>query len=177
MDKKRLKMFHDRLVTERAALRGVVGRNEDYGREADIKVTQDPADKASNSYTKELLFSQSTNDRQILMQIDEALQRIQDERYGVCSNCGKEIGPKRLEARPWARFCIACQDLHERRLLDEDDDDIVRFNEQTTSYLSERRIVERVAELLRDHVEQTIYHLSESLMVEQAVQFVRTPNE
>ena len=76
MDKKRLKMFHDRLVTERAALRGVVGRNEDYGHEADIEATQDPADKASNSYTKELLFSQSTNDRQILMQIDEALQRI-----------------------------------------------------------------------------------------------------
>ena len=90
MDKKRLKMFHDRLVTERAALRGVVGRNEDYGREADIEATQDPADKASNSYTKELLFSQSTNDRQILMQIDEALQRIRDEEYGVCGNCHKE---------------------------------------------------------------------------------------
>ena len=92
MDKKRLKMFHDRLVT--------VGRNEDYGREADIEATQDPADKASNSYTKELLFSQSTNDRQILMQIDEALQRIRDEEYGVCGNCSKEIGPKRLEALP-----------------------------------------------------------------------------
>lgn len=121
MDKKRLKMFHDRLVTERAALRGVVDRNEDYGREADIEATQDPADKASNSYTKELLFSQSTNDRHILSQIEEALQRIRDEEYGVCSNCDKEIGPKRLEALPWVRFCITCQDLSERGLLNEED--------------------------------------------------------
>ena len=121
MDKKRLKMFHDRLVTERTALRGVVGRNEDYGREADIEATQDPADKASNSYTKELLFSQSTNDRQILMQIEEALERIRDEEYGVCANCGKEIGPKRLEALPWVRFCITCQDLSERGLLNEEE--------------------------------------------------------
>jgi DnaK suppressor protein len=121
MDKKKLKIFHDRLVTERAALMGVVGRNEDYGREADIEATQDPADKASNSYTKELLFSQSTNDRQILMQIDEALQRIQDEEYGVCANCGNEIGPKRLEALPWVRFCITCQDLSERGLLNDEE--------------------------------------------------------
>jgi DnaK suppressor protein len=121
MDKKKLKTFHDRLVTERAALMGVVGRNEDYGREADIEATQDPADKASNSYTKELLFSQSTNDRQILTQIDEALQRIQDEEYGVCANCGNEIGPKRLEALPWVRFCITCQDLSERGLLNDEE--------------------------------------------------------
>ncbi len=121
MDKKKLKMFHDRLVTERAALMGVVGRNEDYGREADMEATQDPADKASNSYTKELLFSQSTNDRQILLQIDEALQRIEDEEYGVCANCGKEIGPKRLEALPWVRYCITCQDLSERGLLNEEE--------------------------------------------------------
>jgi DnaK suppressor protein len=121
MDKKRLKMFQDRLMTERAALRGVVGRNEDYGREADTEATQDPADKASNSYTKELLFSQSTNDRQILMQIEAALERIHDEEYGICGNCEKEIGPKRLEALPWVRFCITCQDLFERGLLDEEE--------------------------------------------------------
>ncbi|MCI0524111.1 MAG: TraR/DksA family transcriptional regulator [Acidobacteria bacterium] len=121
MDKKKLKIFHDRLLTERSALMGVVGRNEDYGREADIEATQDPADKASNSYTKELLFSQSTNDRQILIQIDEALQRIADEEFGVCGNCGAEIGSKRLEALPWVRFCITCQDLSERGLLNEEE--------------------------------------------------------
>jgi DnaK suppressor protein len=121
MDKKKLKTYHDRLITERDALLGVVGRNEDYGREADIEATQDPADKASNSYTKELLFSQSTNDRLILTQIDEALERIEDEEYGICLNCNKEIGAKRLEALPWVRYCIECQDQYEKGLLDEEE--------------------------------------------------------
>ena len=43
MDKKKLKTYRDRLVEERDALIGVVGRNEDYGREADAEATQDPA--------------------------------------------------------------------------------------------------------------------------------------
>ncbi|MFZ4628680.1 MAG: TraR/DksA family transcriptional regulator [Blastocatellia bacterium] len=121
MDKKKLKMFHDRLIAERNALLGVVERNEDYGREADIDATQDPADKAANSYTKELLFTQSTNDRLILTQIDEALERIEDEEYGVCLNCQQEIGAKRLEALPWVRYCIKCQDLLEKGLLNQEE--------------------------------------------------------
>lgn len=121
MDKKKIKTFRDRLLEERASLLGVVGRNEDYGREADTEATQDPADKASNSYTKELLFSQSTNDRTILTQIEEALQRMEDEEYGVCTNCGNEIQPKRLEALPWVRYCITCQDLFERGLLNSEE--------------------------------------------------------
>ncbi len=121
MDKKKIKLYRDRLLQERDALVGVVGRNEDYGREADIEATQDPADKASNSYTKELLFSQSTNDRIILTQIEEALQRIEDEEFGVCTNCGNEIQTKRLEALPWVRYCITCQDMAERGLLNEEE--------------------------------------------------------
>jgi DnaK suppressor protein len=119
MEKKKLKSYRERLLQERDALLGVVGRNEDYGREADTEATQDPADKASNSYTKELLFSQSTNDRIILTQITEALDRMESEEYGVCANCGQEIQPKRLDAVPWTRYCIKCQDMMERGLLNE----------------------------------------------------------
>ena len=121
MEKKKLKTYRERLTAERNALLGVVGRNEDYGREADIEATQDPADKASNSYTKELLFSQSTNDRIILAQIEEALQRIEDDEFGVCMNCHNEIQSKRIEALPWVRYCITCQDLMERGLLNEEE--------------------------------------------------------
>ena len=119
MEKRKLKAYRERLLQERDALLGVVGRNEDYGREADTEATQDPADKASNSYTKELLFSQSTNDRIILTQISEALQRMESEKYGSCANCGQEIQPKRLDAVPWTRYCIKCQDMMERGLLNE----------------------------------------------------------
>lgn len=122
MDKEKLKYFETKLRERRAALTGVVEQTETYGREADTELTQDPADKASNAYTKELLFSQSTNDRFILKLIEEALVRLEDDEYGACVNCSKEIQPKRLEAVPWARHCITCQDLQERGLLDEDDD-------------------------------------------------------
>lgn len=121
MDKERLKYFETKLRERRAALTGVVERTENYGREADTELTQDPADKASNAYTKELLFSQSTNDRFILKLIEEALIRLEDGEFGACVNCNKEIQPKRLEAVPWARHCITCQDLQERGLLDDDE--------------------------------------------------------
>jgi len=123
MDKKKLRFFEDKLREKRVALTGMVERTENYGREADREVTQDPADKASNSYTKELLFSQSTADRFLLQLVEEALQRIHEGEYGTCTHCGKEVQPKRLEAVPWARHCIICQDLQERGLLDGDDDE------------------------------------------------------
>ena len=122
MDKKKLKYYETKLQERRSALTGIVERTENYGREADTDLTQDPADKASNAYTKELLFSQSTNDRFILALIQEALQRIEEGEYGQCVHCGKEVQPKRLEAVPWARHCITCQDLQERGLLEENEE-------------------------------------------------------
>jgi DnaK suppressor protein len=117
MDKKRVKQYEARLIEQRNALLGIVERTEDYGREADIDVSQDPADKASNSYTKELLFSQSTNERNTLKLIEEALERIGEGSYGECLNCGEEIQPKRLDAVPWTPYCIRCQELQEQGLL------------------------------------------------------------
>lgn len=122
MDEQKVKHYEKKLLERRAALTGIVERTETYGREADNELTQDPADKASNAYTKELLFSQSTNDRFILTLIDEAIARIEDGEYGLCVNCRKEVQPKRLEAVPWARHCITCQDLQERGLLEENDE-------------------------------------------------------
>jgi DnaK suppressor protein len=64
----------------------------------------------------------SDNDRQLLNSIDEALERIEGGGYGKCARCGDVLPDKRLEAVPWARHCIRCQDLHERGLLAEDED-------------------------------------------------------
>jgi DnaK suppressor protein len=117
MDKRKLKQYDAKLVEYRDALLGMVERTEDYGREADRDVSQDPADKASNSYTKELLFSQSTNERNTLKLIEEALDRLSEGEFGDCVNCGEEINPKRLDAIPWAPHCIRCQELQEQGLL------------------------------------------------------------
>ena len=43
-----------------------------------------------------------------------------DDEYGTCQNCEKAINPKRLDAVPWARYCLSCQELVEQGLLDED---------------------------------------------------------
>jgi DnaK suppressor protein len=117
MDKKKVKQYEAKLLEQRNALLGMVERTEDYGREADRDVSQDPADKASNSYTKELLFSQSTNERNTLKLIEEAIERINEESYGECINCGEEILQKRLDAIPWTPHCIRCQELLEQGLL------------------------------------------------------------
>jgi DnaK suppressor protein len=119
MDKKRLKQYEAKLIERRNQLLNMVERTEDYGREADRDVSQDPADKASNSYTKELLFSQSTNERNTLRLIEEAIARVTDGSFGECVNCGEEIQPKRLDAIPWTPHCIRCQELVEQGLLNE----------------------------------------------------------
>jgi DnaK suppressor protein len=78
---------------------------------------QDLADKAASAYSKELNFSLSDGERNLLMLIDEAFSRMRNETYGVCTNCGNVIGEKRLQAVPWTPFCIDCQELQEKGLL------------------------------------------------------------
>src|ERR1051325_7266677 len=122
MDKRKVKTYRDRLLGRREGLVGQVMEAEMYSRERDSEATQDPADMAANAYTKELLVSMSANDRRLLELIDEALERIETGEFGECVNCGEPVQEKRLEAVPWARYCLRCQDLQERGLLNEDDD-------------------------------------------------------
>jgi DnaK suppressor protein len=119
MDKKKLDYFKKRLETRQQELRRTVTRTEQDGRTVDEGSAQDIADRAASSYTKEFLFSQSNNDRQILAMVDEGLARIREGAFGECIACGQEINPKRLEAVPWTRHCIACQEKLEQGLLEE----------------------------------------------------------
>jgi DnaK suppressor protein len=122
MDKRKVKVYRDKLLGRREGLVGQVMEAEQYSRERDSEATQDPADMAANAYTKELLFSMSNNDRRFLELIDEALVRIEAGEYGECIHCGEPVLEKRLEAVPWARHCLRCQDLQERGLLNPDDE-------------------------------------------------------
>ena len=83
--------------------------------------TPDPVDLAVQNYSKNVMLAVSENESRQLQMVNEALQRIEDEEYGVCQNCSKEIHPKRLAAIPWARYCLDCQELVERGLLDGED--------------------------------------------------------
>ena len=95
----------------------MVSKSEQDGREADEEATQDIADKAANSYTKEFLFHQSDDNRRMLAQVNEALERIKASTFGLCVACQEEVQPKRLEAVPWACHCIECQEKEEQGLL------------------------------------------------------------
>lgn len=119
MEKKKLDHFRKRLEERQQDLRRMVAKTEQDGRTVDEDSAQDIADRAASSYTKEFLFSQSNNDRQILQMVDGALARIREGSFGECISCGKEINAKRLEAVPWTRHCIECQEKLEQGLLEE----------------------------------------------------------
>jgi DnaK suppressor protein len=118
MDKKKIETFKKKLEVRRNELRTMVVRNQQDGRTADDEATQDVADRAASSYNKEFLFSQSNNDRQLLNMVDGALARIREGSFGECVSCGKEINAKRLDAVPWTRHCIECQEKAEQGLLE-----------------------------------------------------------
>ena len=88
------------------------------GQESTDDNADDFADRANNSYNRELMFSLSDNERRMLIRIGDAFQRLDDGTYGSCDHCSAPIGLPRLEAVPWARFCIACQERDERGTLD-----------------------------------------------------------
>jgi DnaK suppressor protein len=119
MDKKKIEYFKKRLETRQHDLSRAVSRTQQDGRTADEDAAAaDIADRAASSYTKEFLFSQSNNDRQLLQMVETALSRIREGSFGECIACGKEINAKRLEAVPWARHCIECQEKAEKGLLE-----------------------------------------------------------
>lgn len=73
------------------------------------------ADTATDSYDREFSLGLATNAQKILYEIDEALKRIAEKRFGECLGCGKPIPRKRLLAVPYAQLCIACQSDEEKR--------------------------------------------------------------
>ena len=77
-----LKYFKEKLLEKKTQLINIVHRTEAYGRELDSKdEAMDMADKASSSYTKELMFSKSDGDRQLLQEVIDALARIENKDY------------------------------------------------------------------------------------------------
>ena len=75
----------------------------DYGK--------DEGDRANTSLAHELDLGQKSRDRALLNAVDAALKRITEGTFGQCFNCEQEINAKRLEAIPWVRYCITCQEL------------------------------------------------------------------
>jgi DnaK suppressor protein len=109
--------YEDALRAKQRELIDSYQRDKAAGNASPDDGIQDLADKAASAYSKELNFSLSDGERNLLMLIDEAFNRMNDGAYGVCTNCGTTIGEKRLQAVPWTPFCIDCQELQEKGML------------------------------------------------------------
>ena len=107
------------LTTQRDEILAMYEHDVKAGQEASDEGSDDIVDRANNAYSRELLFSLSDGERHTLLRIEEALARIESGTYGVCTNCANEIRPGRLKAMPWARYCIDCQELAEKGMLEE----------------------------------------------------------
>ena len=110
----KLEKLKQRLLEKRRALLSGVKERSATSMEGNDGI-QDIADQASTAYTKEFLLSIGDAERRLLRQVDAALEKIRSGTYGRCEKCGNEIGEKRLEALPFARYCIACQEEEEKR--------------------------------------------------------------
>jgi DnaK suppressor protein len=75
----------------------------------------DSLDIASSSRDREITFMLKSRELDELRAVEDAIERIDADDYGICANCEDPIELKRLEAIPWARFCRACQEEMENR--------------------------------------------------------------
>ncbi len=113
MNKKEKEEFRKKLADKKEAIIQKLSGFINESKEMESNVAQDLVDKAETSYTKEFLLSLSDAERSQLLMIDEALRRLSRDDFGICQQCGQEVGRKRLAAIPWAPLCIDCQEKNE----------------------------------------------------------------
>ena len=109
--------FRKRLLAKQEELLHDLSRNREVTDESVDEQAQDMVDRATSAYTREFAFSLSEADRRTLLLIDQALLRLDQGTYGTCVHCQGPVQDKRLEAVPWARHCLECQELQDKGLL------------------------------------------------------------
>ncbi|MEU6733085.1 TraR/DksA C4-type zinc finger protein [Streptomyces physcomitrii] len=77
---------------------------------------EDDADTGSKNITREHELGLAANAREVLLQTERALDRIEAGTYGICENCGNPIGKARMQAFPRATLCVECKQKQERRV-------------------------------------------------------------
>jgi DnaK suppressor protein len=99
--------------TRRQLLREMQGRVK--GESEGVKDEgRDAYDLASDERDREISFILNGREREKLLAIDEALQRIKEKTYGICESCEAEIQLGRLKVLPFTRLCVRCQEENEK---------------------------------------------------------------
>lgn len=122
MEKAELRKYEQQLLKMREELLSELGYLEDAvlnhtSREASGDLSAysfHMADLGTDAMRRETAFLLASKEGRMLLNINDALRRIQQKTYGKCGQCGKPINPKRLEAVPQALLCIQCQSNEEK---------------------------------------------------------------
>jgi DnaK suppressor protein len=99
----------DQLLKMREELLKEVSDSYETCREMGQDGVPDIGDMSTIAYNRDVLFNLSETQQQQIRDIDAALERISRGEYGVCVECGEEISPRRMEVRPFSRYCIECK--------------------------------------------------------------------
>lgn len=83
---------------------------------ARLDCPSDEGDLSQQHHEEWIFLNRNTIDIKLLREIAGALHRIEQETYGVCMECEEPISSKRLDAVPWARYCVQCQESISARI-------------------------------------------------------------
>lgn len=105
-----------RLEQQRASLRSDIAAliAENQAPQDDAGIGNHIADDATEVFERERDLALQSNSQELLTQVEAAIERIDEGRYGICARCGKQIPPERLEALPYAIYDIDCQAIVEQ---------------------------------------------------------------
>ncbi|MBP2673649.1 MAG: zinc finger transcriptional regulator, TraR/DksA family [Deltaproteobacteria bacterium] len=109
-----MKPIKDMLLKMRSDLVHEIARRSKATTEPGAQDIGDILDSVSEERTRELDMILTDREKRKLLQIDDALDRIEDETYGQCEECGTKIPRARLKVLPFAKYCVECQEKNER---------------------------------------------------------------
>src|SRR5437667_12172477 len=110
MTKNELNKYKTLLETKQAELAGGLRNREGIA----IEKTADALDEVQLAGERELAIRNLDRESNLLRNVRGALARMADGSYGICMHCEEEIKPKRLDAVPWTKYCIRCQEAADR---------------------------------------------------------------
>ena len=113
MNDQQLAFFRQRLLGLKAEI--AANQSETVGHLKETEVAADPADRATREEEQAVELRARDRERKLMRKIDQALERIEDRRYGYCDETGEPIGLRRLLARPTATLSVEAQERREQR--------------------------------------------------------------
>ena len=114
MNKRQRERYRKQLMAKRESLLQLVKAARSSETEGNDKEAPDLGDRALSTVIRDLSYQVTAKEREILRRVDDALDRIEESTYGTWVSCEKKMQLGRLDAVPWARHCIECQELQDR---------------------------------------------------------------